>query len=82
MIFRSDTVPEILGHEADGTPILAAHRSPDGVQLVITCPYCGLTHAHGAVGNAFGAGNGHRLSHCADGASGSGYVLQEVASCA
>lgn len=45
-------------------PILWAARV--GRQLVGDCPICGFTHRHGAVGPAFGDGDGHRGAHCLD----------------
>ena len=43
---------------ADGTPILPAIPSADGVTLRVWCKYCGCWHTHGA------ATGGHRVAHC------------------
>jgi hypothetical protein len=66
----------VFGFEDDGTPVLAARREPGGTTdtLVITCPYCGGDHRHGA-----GGGDGHRVAHCRVPGNGLGYVLREVA---
>lgn len=59
-------------------------RSND-LLVVQHCPYqCGaLEHVHGAcgIGSAFGAGDGHRVAHCADLDDQSrGYFVIEIAS--
>lgn len=64
-------------------PLVPALRvgRPGREQLRIVCPWCRRLHHHGAMGRAFGAGDGHRAAHCADqrppGAQ-HGYVLREV----
>ena len=50
-------------------PVVRARRDrslPGNDLLVITCPYCGKTHTHGACGKGSprGAGDGHREAHC------------------
>ena len=64
-------------------PIVLARRvsTRDNDLLVITCPYCGDEHSHGACGrgSAFGAGDGHREAHCVKGSPNPGYILREVA---
>jgi hypothetical protein len=57
-------------------PIISARRI-DG-QLVITCPWCGKKHHHGA-GTNIGDGDGHRVAHSTDNKN-PGYVLCEVSS--
>lgn len=43
------------------------HRRPgDAVgDLVVTCPWCGKTHRHGAGADPAHLAYGHRLAHCA-----------------
>jgi hypothetical protein len=60
-------------------PTFGATRTPDGIQLTFICPVCEQRHWHGAggCGAKFGAGNGHRASHCYCWRD--GYILEEVA---
>jgi hypothetical protein len=69
-------------HDEEAIPVVDAVRSRDGKQLVIICPYCGKKHHHGAVSERVGAGNGHRVAHCAirTGVNDRGYVVVEVGS--
>lgn len=62
-------------------PTLDAYRRRDGVHLAVWCEHCRCWHHHGACGDVFGAGDGHRVAHCAcpNAPYGeAGYVLREV----
>jgi hypothetical protein len=59
-----------------GEVIFKAKRSADGVSLIFTCPSCGEENSHGAGGPKFGAGDGHRVSHCPCWPR--GYILREA----
>ncbi|MBC2710631.1 MAG: hypothetical protein HGJ94_06430 [Desulfosarcina sp.] len=70
----------ILGYKKFG-PIFAAIRTGLGKQLIFRCPSCGSLIFHGAVSSEFGAGNGHRVSHCDDincQLKENGYIIREV----
>jgi hypothetical protein len=62
-------------------PVVRVRRivTPRGAQLLVVerCPFCGKKHAHGAVSERFGAGDGPRVSHCLAAAARS-YVLREA----
>ena len=63
-------------------PVLDGYVTEDGVHSCVWCRYCLRWHQHGHTGGPIGAGNGHRVAHCAhDSASlylDTGYVIREV----
>ncbi len=64
--------------EREEVPTLRAYRKNG--QLVVNCPHCQKPHYHGAVGSAFGSGDGHRIGHCRDPRSPyleTGYLIEE-----
>lgn len=59
--------------------VLPAYRHE--MQLVMWCAHEQVWHWHGAVAPTVGAGNGHRVSHCACPRSPhkrTGYILAEI----
>lgn len=63
----------------ESCPTFDVTRSEGGGQLSFKCPVCGKTNIHGSTGahQAYGAGDGYRVSKCACWKS-FGYQLREV----
>lgn len=53
----------------DDIPEVEARLSEDGMQYLVTCPYCGRTHQHGS------ESKGHRAAHCKYDTESKGYIL-------
>jgi hypothetical protein len=56
---RVPIAPAPAGLARRAIPTVEGRLSPSGSQIIVTCPYCGEQHFHGAAGDY-----GHRAPHC------------------
>ena len=56
-------IPEVV---ARFVPTPRRHRGDAAGHLVVTCPWCGKPHRHGAGSDPARPAYGHRVAHCAE----------------